>query len=265
MTQKRPFHATIITGNAELRRQRAIEIAQTLVCEGEEKPCNRCRHCRKVAQGIHPDVIFVEQFMEEKDVGSLIRINVARALRNDAAIIPNEATHKVYIIDNAQTMNDSSQSALLKVLEEGPPYAAFLLLCDSAGALLETIRSRCGVVNVGWKEDGREWNEQALAYARVLARGTELDKVGFLTRLELSKPDKGSLDSFLTDLEDLLREAAVGGITGNFTREESRELARSVDRGKLLAQSDWVRQAREMTVFHVATGHILGWLGIRLL
>ena len=66
-----------------------------------------------------------------------------RALRADAYIRPNEAERKVYILENAQTMNASAQNAMLKLLEEGPAYAAFLLLTDNAAALLPTVRSRC--------------------------------------------------------------------------------------------------------------------------
>ncbi len=54
----------------------------------------------------------------------------------------------MYIIDDAPSMNPSAQNALLKVLEEGPPYAAFLLLADNAGMLLPTIRSRCEILSL---------------------------------------------------------------------------------------------------------------------
>ncbi len=264
MSQIRPFHATIIAGAPEQRRAKALELAQALVCEGAQTPCHSCRHCQKAAQGIHPDIIPVEQFMEEKDMGTLIKVDAVRALRSDAAILPNEAHRKVYVIDNAQTMNPNGQNALLKLLEEGPPYAAFLLLCDSAGALLETIRSRCAVISAGREQASLPVNDQALAFVRVLAQGNELQRAAFLAKLELTKPDKPTLDSFFTGLEGLLQDAAVGGVTGRFACPESEELARRVDRKKLLDGADKVRQAREMMVFHVGAGHILGWLGSML-
>ena len=265
MNEVRPFHATIVTGAPEQRRAKAITLAQALVCEGEQKPCGVCRHCRKVLQGIHPDVISVEQFMEEKDVGSLIKVDAVRTLRNDAVIMPNEAQRKVYIIDQAETMNVNSQNALLKLLEEGPPYAAFLLLCSTAGALLETIRSRCAVVSAGQEIQQTQRDENALQLAQVLCTGSELEQAAFLASLEQSKLDKQGLDSFLSDLEMLFQEAAIGGVTGNFSCEESRQLSISIDRARLLRNADAAREAREMTVFHVAAGHILGWLGTKLL
>ena len=261
MSRNTPFHATIIAGEPELRRAKALELAQALVCEAQEKPCRSCRHCRKAQQGIHPDIIPVERFMEEKDVGSLIKVDAVRALRADAAILPNEAKRKVYVIDNAHTMNPNGQNALLKLLEEGPPYAAFLLLCDSAGALLETIRSRCAVVSAGITTDAPTFGEQALAFVRVLAEGNELQKVAFLARLELSKPDKAALSRFLTELEGLLLDGAVGGVTGRFLCPESEALARRVDRKRLLDSAGQVRRGMDMLPFHVAAGHVLGWLG----
>ena len=104
-----------------------------------------------MSEGIHPDVIPVERFMEEKDIGGEIKIGPIRALRSDAFIRPNEAARKVYLIDNAQNLNLNAQNALLKLLEEGPEYTAFLLMCDQSGALLETIRSaaRCSMSRRG--------------------------------------------------------------------------------------------------------------------
>lgn len=259
-----PFHATILTGEPAARRAKAMELTQALVCTGEKKPCHSCRDCRKAAEGIHPDVIPVERFMEEKDLGGVIKIDPIRALRNDAFIRPNEAARKVYVIDNAQNLNVNAQNALLKLLEEGPDYAAFLLLCDSAGALLETIRSRCAVVSAGQESAPEGWNPRALDFCRVLAGGSELDKAAFLAQMECAKPDRDALDGFLTNLEVLFNDAALGGVTGRFACEESRLLAGRIDRAKLL---DWAASARrglEMNGFYVSAGHLLGWLGTRL-
>ncbi len=133
-------HAYILAGQAGSgKRTLARLLAAAFTCEGQtgEKPCLSCPHCRKVMKGIHPDLITIG------DDGKDITVAQARALRSDAYIRPNEAGRKVYVIENAQTMNPSAQNALLKLLEEGPAYAAFLLLTDNAAALLPTVRSRC--------------------------------------------------------------------------------------------------------------------------
>lgn len=146
-TQRRGLgHAYILAGPpGSGKHTLARLLSAALVCsarEGEDLPCGRCSGCRKVFGGIHPDVVRV--WDGERD------INVAqiRALRADAYIRPNEASRKVYLLEEAQNLNDSAQNALLKLLEEGPPYAAFLFLTENAAALLPTVRSRCEVLTL---------------------------------------------------------------------------------------------------------------------
>ena len=133
-------HAYIISG-APLSGKRTLAglLAAALVCSGapEQAPCLSCPGCRKAMAGIHPDIITLAP------EGREITVAQVRALRADAYIRPNEAGRKVYIIQQAQSMNQSAQNAMLKLLEEGPAYAAFLFLTDNAAALLPTVRSRC--------------------------------------------------------------------------------------------------------------------------
>ncbi len=137
-------HAYILSGPAGSgKRTLAGLLAAALVCTGGgELPCFSCSGCKKAMGGIHPDII--------RAGGEGDELNVARvrALRSDAYIKPNEAPRKVYILERAQELNQSCQNALLKLLEEGPPYAAFLLLTDNAAALLPTVRSRCQVLSL---------------------------------------------------------------------------------------------------------------------
>ena len=139
-------HAYILSGSAGSgRKTLARLLAAALVCGAdapEARPCLACAGCRKVLAGIHPDVIYTGT--DGKDVS----VAQVRALRADAYIRPNEAARKVYVILNAQTMNQSAQNAMLKLLEEGPAYAAFLLITDNAAALLQTVRSRCETLSL---------------------------------------------------------------------------------------------------------------------
>ena len=144
-------HAYIIGGPAGSgRKTLALLLAQAMLCsgEGDRLPCGRCPHCRKAAGGIHPDLSRLGAD------GRDIRVDQVRAMRADAYIRPNEAERKVYLVENAQTMNASAQNALLKLLEEGPAYASFLLVTDQAGALLDTVRSRCVELNLSPVSEG---------------------------------------------------------------------------------------------------------------
>ena len=121
----------------------ARNLAATLLCEGENPPCGKCRDCRKALAGIHPDVIRVERQRDDKGKPRReIYVDQIRAVTTDAVIAPNEAQRKVYILDDADCMNPQAQNALLKALEDPPGHACFILCTASADALLPTVRSR---------------------------------------------------------------------------------------------------------------------------
>ena len=111
-------------------------IASAMQCEGQDAPCGRCSACRKIAASMHPDVITVND-PEHKQVS----VDVIREMRADVFIRPNEGKRKIYIIE--QSVRTEGQNALLKVLEEPPQYAAFIILATHPDAVLPTIRSRC--------------------------------------------------------------------------------------------------------------------------
>lgn len=104
-------------------------------------PCWECPACRKVLEGICPDIHCIG-----RDGKASIGVEAIRFLRQDVLIPPNDLDTKVYIIEDAHTMTVQAQNALLLTLEEPPPYVLFLLLCDGADNLLETIRSRAPVL-----------------------------------------------------------------------------------------------------------------------
>lgn len=140
-------HAVILEGGtAQQRRALGETLAAALLCETPAQvPCGRCRHCRKCAAQSHPDLLF---YTAEDRVGAF-KVDTVRALRAQAYVLPNEADRKVFLLENAQAMGPSGQNALLKVLEEPPAFVNFILLCPSATALLETVRSRAAIYTIG--------------------------------------------------------------------------------------------------------------------
>jgi len=132
-------HAYILSGPVGSGRHTLARIlAAAALCGQAETPCMTCAHCKKVMAGIHPDVIFISGDGEKP-----VSVDQVRQMRTDTYIRPNEGARKVYVLEKADRMNGSAQNALLKLLEEGPGYAMFLLLAERCGELLNTVRSRC--------------------------------------------------------------------------------------------------------------------------
>lgn len=139
LSRGRISHFYLISGPSGAgKRTLARLLAAAVLCRGQEKPCMTCSACRKVLSGSHPDFITVDD-PEKKTVS----VDLIRNARADIYIQPNESDRKVYLFPRAQDMGLPGQNALLKVLEEPPPYGVFLLLTDNPERLLPTVRSRC--------------------------------------------------------------------------------------------------------------------------
>ncbi len=234
-------HAYLITGGREdSRAAYAQRLAAAYLCEGEQPPCGRCRHCKKVAVGAHPDFTRITLIEGKRE----ITVDQARTLRTDAYIRPNEGKRKVYIIDPADSMNPTAQNALLKVLEEGPQYAAFLLLAGEPGRLLDTIRSRCETLALQPEEEAPDPEQLAKAeqLANLLLRGDELAVAEGITALEQEKLKSGELAELLA-----LTERCVSGTLTAQPR-------RAVSVLKAL------KACRDNQIYNPGPGHILGWL-----
>ncbi len=139
-------HALLFEGPAGSgRRTLARLTAMAAVCTGTgDKPCGVCLGCRKAAAGSHPDIL------EAGGEGGArsFHIDTVRTLREDAYVLPNEAPRRVFLLSEVQNMTEQAQNALLKILEEPPTSAVFLLTCENRGQLLETLRSRVVTVTL---------------------------------------------------------------------------------------------------------------------
>ncbi len=143
-------HALILEGEGGIgKRTLARELAAYLVCRSEgEKPCYECAQCRKALKGVHPDIF------EHSATGGArsFHIDVVRDIISDIYMPPNEAEYKIYILGNAHCMNENAQNALLKVLEEPPAYAVFILTAARKSMLLETVLSRAVTITLSGVE-----------------------------------------------------------------------------------------------------------------
>lgn len=138
-------HAIIIEGDLGTgKRTLSRYIAKASVCDEEARPCGVCRNCHLAEIGSHPDI---EVVTTEEKKASITKDQIEK-LRSIAYHSAHTAKRRVFIIEQANTMNPASQNKLLKVLEEPPSDVVFILITPSTEALLETVVSRCLVLSL---------------------------------------------------------------------------------------------------------------------
>ena len=103
-----------------------------------------CHSCVQIQAGSHPDVVLLtnERVGAATKTGTL-GVALARFVQADVSVKPYYGPYKIYIIPNAENLNQQAQNALLKTLEEPPAYAVFLLLAQNTSVFLPTVLSRC--------------------------------------------------------------------------------------------------------------------------
>lgn len=134
-------HAYILAGDEGYGKHLlAKRAAAAMLCTDESNvhPCGKCASCVQAEAGTNPDIINVVHEKQLISVGD-IRSQVVE----DIQVKPYNGKYKVYIIDEADKMNEMAQNALLKTLEEPPAYAVIFLLANNTGSFLPTILSRC--------------------------------------------------------------------------------------------------------------------------
>lgn len=144
-------HAYIINGEAYSgKRDLALRFAMALQCDnGNGEPCVECRSCRQALSGNQPDIKWITY--EKSGIGV---DEIREQINNDIIIKPYSSRRKIYIVPDAQKMTVQAQNALLKTIEEPPAYAVIILLTTNADIFLQTILSRCVVLNIrSVKED----------------------------------------------------------------------------------------------------------------
>lgn len=140
-------HAYLLHGPAGVGKMTlAKAFAQAALCQrrqpGESEACGECASCRKVAHGNHPDVTVIEP---EKDKRWL-SVDSMREMQRLASLASTEGNFRIFIIPEAERIQERYSHTLLKTLEEPPEGVIILLLAIDADSLLPTILSRCQVI-----------------------------------------------------------------------------------------------------------------------
>ena len=132
-------HAYLFVGPAQVGKMTlAINLAQALNCEKDDKPCGTCTSCQRIMNLQHADVQVLDLAGKTE-----ISIDQIRDLERYAFLKPFEGRSRVFIIDNADLMSSEAANCLLKTLEEPPPFVHMILLSTNEKAMLSTILSRC--------------------------------------------------------------------------------------------------------------------------
>lgn len=193
----------------------ALEIARALNCRAPQgaEGCGKCPSCVRVAKINYPQSSESDDWKgiiwtDHPDVGMvvapkrLLLVEQMRQIEREANYRPYEGKARIFLIEDADKLNDSSANALLKVLEEPPQTSHIILLTSRPAMLLPTIRSRCQMIRFSPlkpEEIEKHLVENKLAtaaQARITAR---------VARGSLGRAIENDFDEYLTQREAMLR------------------------------------------------------------
>ncbi len=194
----------------------ALAFAALLQCQqpvtngsGMIDSCQQCESCLRIASGSHPDVSLITPD------GNEIRIDQVRAMQDTASLKPGMGKWQVFILDPAERLNVSSANSLLKILEEAPSHAVFILIARDTSSVLPTVLSRSEIVRFSVPSHqesraavadvfGLSAAEAAVCYALSEGRfGQSLNIAAVYNELQFPSDLKSSHTEYLVQIEML--------------------------------------------------------------
>lgn len=201
-------HSYLMVGSAD--DEIAKQIAKMILCKQEHTGCGSCSSCKKLDSGNHPDLLMITPD------GASIKNEQIESFQEFIFIRPFESDYKIVIFNEAHLMTDRAQNRMLKVLEEPPEYAVFLLLTCQPELLLDTVKSRCQTFIISDLTSCSQTDDAVnkavdLIYSICKQDGGRIFEYGHLL-----KQDKTSISAFLYSFSSVLRDVLVFRETHNY-------------------------------------------------
>jgi len=256
-------HALLITGGGARLAAARLAAAGMECTDERRKPCGVCENCRKVLSDIHPDVITVRD-PDHKNIA----VEIIRQVRSDAYIRPNEGRRKVYLFPDCTLLTEQDQNVLLKIVEEGPPYAAFVFCAENPAVVLQTLRSRCVELKTAAAAVGGEAApEAALDLCRRIGEKKRGGIAALAVRLEKKKTSREDVAAILDRSRALFAQTLLslyGGETDESDREITAFLSKNLTKVQIMRTIELLQKYRDECAYNVGTGHVLGALAVEL-
>ena len=199
------FHGIRGIGKWTMARQ----FAKYLYCrQGGDDACDTCSSCRKIDHEGHADIDFVAP---ER---GMIKLDQIRTIQHHARVSPLEGTKRLFIIDDADCLNEEAANALLKILEEPGAAAMFILVSARQYQLPQTVLSRCQ--KVAFAPLNREVIESYLRETRGYDRDTAFllaAQCGGSIGMALSIDDAAFLENKNALIETLVQADCAHNLT----------------------------------------------------
>jgi hypothetical protein len=138
-------------GEKKERDEISIFLSMLLNCK-KCPPCGRCEVCLQIKKKVHPDTKWI---LPSKNI---LSIDDVRWVKEDIYLTPYSGERKIYIFD-IEYMKEESANALLKILEEPPPYGILIIQSSSINFFLPTILSRCQKLRLNYGIPENEYRE----------------------------------------------------------------------------------------------------------